>query len=103
MSDHFAGRPLPPQFRGVRTRVELDYWPRGVPLDEANKANAISTAPAPSTPERRHIVEWCCGPQSKIGSHAYTTKGCKVTRITEREDATKQSTVDTVKQLVVKP
>ena len=37
---------------------------------------------------KRHIVEFCCGPNSKIGDKRYQRDGCQVTRITEDDDVT---------------
>ena len=37
---------------------------------------------------RRNIVEFCCGPNSRIGHKKYQKDGCHVTRITEDDDVT---------------
>ena len=94
-------RALPHDFRGVKIRVELDFWPRGVPLTQAQQA--YLTPAAPAHPTKRRILEWCCGPNSKIGSHPCTRRGCDVLRITEKEDATKPKTVEKAKAFVVQP
>jgi len=51
----------------------------------------ISPEPAPIKKNdfvKRHIVEFCCGENSKIGSDRYVKDGCSVIRITERDDVT---------------
>ena len=37
---------------------------------------------------KRHVVEFCRGPGSKIGNKTYFRDGCSVTRITEDDDVT---------------
>jgi hypothetical protein len=36
----------------------------------------------------RTIIEFCCGPDSKLGQERAASKGCNVIRVTETEDAT---------------
>ena len=55
----------------------------------ANRPKRPTTAPAlADVVIDRRICEWCCGPQSRIGSHKAAKTNCSVTRITEAEDAT---------------
>ena len=79
---------LPSKYRGKSIRVELDYWPRGVDCGQARKAMLAPALAATGMPVKRRILEWCCGPNSHIGSHPCTKKGCLVTRVTEKEDGT---------------
>ena len=44
----------------------------------------------------RIIIEFCCGPKSKLGTPTTWSKDCLVIRITEELDATKQSTLQYV-------
>eukprot|EP00971_Amphidinium_carterae_P233863 4640598-Amphidinium_carterae.1 len=62
--------------------------------------------PATSTPEvnnddiivpvvscNRHIIEFCCDKHSTLGRPTSYSRGCRVTRITEKEDGTSYDTL----------
>ena len=42
----------------------------------------------------RLLVEVCCSENSKLGQNRQTSSGCKIIRITEKDDATKDSTIN---------
>ena len=48
----------------------------------------------------RIMIEFCCSPDSKLGQHSAYSNGCKVIRVTEAMDATKQSTLDYLCEVV---
>ena len=48
----------------------------------------------------RIIIEYCCGPNSKIGQQHLWSKDCLVIRVTEQTDATKVTVIDSLIQLV---
>jgi hypothetical protein len=50
--------------------------------------------------QNRIIIEYCCGPNSKIGQQHVWSKDCLVIRVTEQDDATKVTVIDSLIQLV---
>jgi RNA:NAD 2'-phosphotransferase (TPT1/KptA family) len=48
----------------------------------------------------RIIIEYCCSPESKIGEHTRWSNKCLVYRITEQDDATKDSTISKIKDII---
>jgi hypothetical protein len=61
-------------------------------------------APAKPAQNQRLIIEFCCGPESRLGqvSKCKEARGCKVERITETHDVTTESGVNHVMELIDK-
>ena len=63
------------------------------------RTDGIASAASARTPRRptdaqnRVIVEFCCGESSRLGENRKASKGCLTIRVTEKDDATKQSTI----------
>ena len=51
------------------------------------------TAPRPTDACNPVIVEFCCGESSKLGENRQASQGCYIIRVTEKDDATKRSTI----------
>ena len=64
-------------FRTESIAIAAPAWTRPRPLDECNRV----------------IAEFCCGGSSKLGEKRNASKGCYTIRVTEKDDATKQSTI----------
>eukprot|EP00971_Amphidinium_carterae_P276870 5494784-Amphidinium_carterae.1 len=77
--------------------IDAIYTPRPKPTS----AKATKKSPATSTPEvkpanddvivpvvscDRNIIEFCCDKHSTLGKPTSSSRGCRVTRITEKED-----------------
>ena len=61
--------------------------------DDTHFAAPARTRPRPLDACNRVIVEFCCAEDSKLGEKRNASKGCYVIRVTEKDDATKQSTI----------
>ena len=61
--------------------------------DDTHFAAPARTRPRPLDACNRVIVEFCCAEDSKLGEKRNASKGCDVIRVTETDDATKQSTI----------
>ena len=60
--------------------------------DGTHFAAPARTRPRPLDACNRVIVEFCCGEDSKLGEKRNASTGCYTIRVTEKNDATKQST-----------
>ena len=61
--------------------------------DDTHFAAPARTRQRPLDAGNRVIVEFCCAEDSKLGEKRNASKGCHVIRVTEKDDATKQSTI----------
>ena len=61
--------------------------------DDTHFAAPARTRPRPLDACNRVIVEFCCAEDSKLGEKRNASKGCYTIRVTEKDDATKQSTI----------
>ena len=61
--------------------------------DDTHFAAPARTRPRPLDACNRVIVEFCCGEESKLGEKRNASTGCYTIRVTEKDDATKQSTI----------
>ena len=61
--------------------------------DDTHFAAPAQTRPRPLDACNRVIVEFCYAEDSKRGEKRNASKGCYVIRVTEKDDATKQSTI----------
>jgi hypothetical protein len=48
----------------------------------------------------RIIIEFCCGPKSKLGIKTCWSKGCLVIRVTLAMDATRKETINSLIQII---
>ena len=95
----YLTRSLPQAHRNHHISTKFYYKASGgLPAEYQNPA-----APAASHPVKRRILEWCCGPNSRIGDHRDAKNGCEVTRITEKEDGTTARGLSLAQSVVVKP
>ena len=62
--------------------------------DDTHFAAPARTRPRPLDACNRVIVEFCCGEDSKLGEKRNASKGCYIIRMTAKDDATKQSTIN---------
>ena len=61
--------------------------------DDTHFAAPARTRPRQLDACNRVIVEFCCAEDSKLGEKRNASKGCYTIRVTEKDDATKQSTI----------
>ena len=83
------------------------YLPQELGLGVTNK---VIGTPGPSVAtllkakgkptHQRIIIEFCCGPESKLGQATVWSKGCKVIRVTESMDATKWETIEHILEII---
>ena len=58
---------------------------------KATKENAPAAPGCSSRGLNRTLIEFCCGPDSKLGQDRAAASGCNVVRVTEKEDATTEA------------
>ena len=78
-------------------------WGRAAENSAHKSKKSVSAEKSASPAEVSHnrtLVEFCCGPNSVLGTPSKASTGCSVIRLTEDDDVTTKSGLDKAKKAV---